>query len=286
MDLKTFLFSSDDFTHSESIQVVSRLQEDIGMHKHDYFEIVCVLSGSANQNINSHTIKVKEGDYFIVDYGSAHNYTDCENFRIINCLFKAEFIDKTLINCKSFSQLITNYLIRFNYTILNSIPVNNIFFDHDGKIRNLFKELLKEYTSKKPGHIEIMRCHLIEILVLTMRSLAKSDKLYGTHKATREIIDYIDKNFFKHISLSDLCEEMNFSLPYISKRFKVDTGMTFVNFLQKTRVEQSCRLLAQTKEPITVIAHAVGYEDLKFFGKTFRRYMNMSPSEFRHLTHL
>lgn len=286
MDIKTLLFSSEDFTASKSIKVEKRNQDNVYTHNHDFFEIVYVLKGSATQNLNDQSVKISEGNYFIVDYGSYHNYTECKDFQIINCLFESDFIDKTLIGCKSFSQLITNYLIRFNYTILNRIPVNNVFSDTDGTIRRLFENLFFEHETKKPGHVELMRCYLIEILVLTMRNIAKSDKLYNAHRATREIIDYIDAHFFENIKLGDLCKKLNFTLPYISKRFKADTSMTFNMFLQKVRVEQSCRLLAETNEPVSSVAHAVGYEDLKFFGKIFKQHMNMSPSQFRRLTKL
>ena len=284
--ITTFLFSSTDFTQSQSIQVVCCEQPDILMHNHEYFEIVYVLSGSAKQTIADSVVKIKEGDYFIVDYGSAHCYSECKDFNIINCLFKAEFIDKTLIDCKSFARLITNYLIRFNYTILSRIPVNNVFSDADGSIKKLFTNLVYEYSHKKAGHIELLRCYLIEILVLSMRNLATSDKLYGVHRNTHEIIDYIDNNFFRRITLSDICKTLNYSLPYLSKLFKADTGMTFNQFLQKKRVEHGCRLLAETNDPIAAVAHAVGYEDLKFFGKVFKEIMNMSPREFRRITHI
>lgn len=254
------------------------------MHNHEFFELVYVTSGSACHHFSDSSVTVKEGDYFIIDYGTYHSYSNCRDFNIINCLFKPVFIDQTLVNCKSFSELITNYLIRFNYTILNQIPVNNIFYDKDSTIRLLIENMLKEYNQKSPGYIELMRCTLIEILVLTMRNIAKSDKFYQAHPATVKLMEYVDENFANPLPLSELCKKLNFSLPYISRRFKLDTAMTFNNFLQKTRVEQSCRLLIETDEPITAIAQAVGYDDIKFFGKVFKENTKMSPSEFRKFT--
>lgn len=259
-------------------------QYDMHMHNHEFFELVYVVSGSATHHFADSTHTLNAGDYFIIDYGSCHSYSECVNFNIVNCLFKPVFIDQTLVHCKNFSQLIANYLIRFNYTILTQIPVNNIFHDNNSSIYNLIETLISEYNEKAPGHIELMRCALIEILVLTMRNIAKSDKFYDAHPATVKLMEYVDENFANPLSLGELCRNLNFSLPYLSRRFKLDTGMTFNQYLQKTRVEQSCRLLIETSDPITVIAHSVGYDDIKFFGKIFKENTKMSPSEFRKVT--
>lgn len=268
----------------DKIKIMCCEQTDMYMHNHEFFELVYVINGSADHHCSDNSVTVKEGDYFIIDFGTYHSYSNCRDFEIVNCLFKPVFIDQTLVHCKSFSQLITNYLIRFNYTILTQIPVNNIFHDKNNTIRALIESLVNEYKKQAPGYIELMRCSLIEILVLTMRNIAKSDKFYQAHPATVELMEYIDENFANPITLSSLCKKLNFSMPYLSRRFKLDTGMTFNHFLQKTRIEQSCRLLIETDEPIIAIAHSVGYDDIKFFGKVFKQNTKMSPSEFRKLT--
>ena len=117
-----------------------------------------------------------------------------------------------------------------------------------------------------------------------MRNIAKSDKFYQAHPATVQLMEYIDENFAETENLGDLCKKLNFTLPYVSRRFKSDTGFTYNQFLQKTRIEQSCRLLLETNTPIIEIAQRVGYNDIKFFGKIFKQNTKMTPSEFRKNT--
>ena len=133
------------------------------------------------------------------------------------------------------------------------------------------------------GYIEMMRCHLIEILVLSLRSIYVAPR-NRRHMAVQKVAEYVDEHYSEHINLSSLCKEMNFSLPYISMRFREDMGISFQKYLQKVRIEHSCRLLAETDEKITHIAHNVGYDDIKFFGKIFKQTMNMSPREYRRMT--
>ncbi|MBQ7901780.1 MAG: helix-turn-helix domain-containing protein [Clostridia bacterium] len=268
---------------SEKIRIMNIWEEGIAPHNHDYYELVYVLEGSAEQTLSGTSVTVQKGDYFVVDYNSYHGYSNCKDFHIINCLFKPEFIDKALKGCIRFGELITSYLIHFNYGILSKIPADNVFHDDSGEMRELFEKLDYEYRYHTGGYIELMRCYLIQILVLSMRSIYVPD-IREPHPATKKITEYVDEHFAEHISLGKLCEELNFSLPYISKRFKQDTGFTFQQYLQNVRIEHSCRLLAETDKKITHIAHNVGYDDIKFFGKIFKQKMNMSPREFRRMT--
>jgi YesN/AraC family two-component response regulator len=163
---------------------------------------------------------------------------------------------------------------------LSRLPADNIFHDSTGDIRKLFESIEREYHDGDGGYIEMMRCHLIEILVMSLRSIYVSPNM-KKHSATKKLLEYVDDHYSEHINLGSLCSEMNFSLPYVSMRFREDMGISFQKYLQKVRIDQSCRLLAETNEKITHIANNVGYGDIKFFGKVFREVMNMSPREYR-----
>ncbi|MBE7043722.1 MAG: helix-turn-helix transcriptional regulator [Ruminococcaceae bacterium] len=83
--------------------------------------------------------------------------------------------------------------------------------------------------------------------------------------------------------MSQLAKEMNYSLPYLSRHFKEETGMTFSEYVQKVRIEESCRLLANTKKSVIEISQLVGYSDVKFFNQLFKKYKNMTPRSFRKI---
>ena len=264
----------------EKIRIDNIYERGTAPHSHNFYELVYVLEGSAEQNISGDRVTVKKGDYYIIDYNTVHSYTNCSDFHIINCLFKPEFIDKTLKGCVSFSKLITNYLIQFNYSILTKIPADNIFHDENSTIKELFEAMYRESGYHTGGYIELMRCYLIQILVLSLRSIYMPT---GSRKSyiTDRIIQHIEEHYTEHITLGEICSELNFTLPYLSRKFRDETGMTFQQYLQNMRIEQSCRLLAETDKKVTEIAHDVGYADIKFFGELFKKSMNMTPREFR-----
>ena len=62
-------------------------QQDLRLHQHDCFELAYITEGTAIQTLDGETIPLNKGAYFIIDHGSIHNYTQCENMKLINCLF-------------------------------------------------------------------------------------------------------------------------------------------------------------------------------------------------------
>jgi len=159
---------------NEYIQVMSIDQTDIDMHQHDFLELAYITKGRALHTINDTETVVEKGNYFIINYGTAHKYTliNNQNFHLVNILFKPEFIDKSLKNCQSFLDLINHYLIRIDYATLEKKPTEVIFNDSDSTILNLINRMYQEYENKNPGYAEVLRCHLIEIIIYTLRKIS------------------------------------------------------------------------------------------------------------------
>lgn len=253
-------------------------------HEHDFLELVYLAEGEATHIMNGEKMKIKKGNYFIIDYNTKHSYcqTGKTPLKIINCLFLPDFVDKTLKKCRKFEQVMENYLIHYSFKSLKSNPANIIFFDDSGKIRGLIENMLSEYENKQPGYIEILRCMLIEIIIETVRKF-HSENDFVCDSIEKYISDYINENYMKKITLREISAKLNYSVPYLSKIFHKKYGTTFENYLQKTRMEQSCRLLANTDKKIIEIAECVGYSDIKFFTDVFKRFMQIPPREYRKL---
>ena len=257
-----------------------------GMHSHNFLELAYIEEGEVLHTLGDEQTVIKKGDYFIIDYDALHKYTSLKNgtVKIINCLFLPSFLDKSLKNCRRFSEVTGNYLIRIQYSMLTQNPSNTVFKDEDGRILSIIKNMLCEYNKKDNGYIEILRANLIEILVLTLRRIMAADAGYsGDSPITSSIKEYVRKNFSENVSLTDISKILNYSVPYLSIKFKKDTGMNFNEYVQKYRVEQSCIMLKNTDKKICVIANAVGYNDLKYFNSVFKKIMGVTPYKFRRL---
>ncbi len=101
-------------------------------------------------------------------------------------------------------------------------------------------------------------------------------------KNMNKAIIYLKKNFTKNITLEDVAHEVNLNPTYFSSLFKQTFNSTFKDSLNKLRIEESKKLLANTDFSIIDIAVATGFSDQSYFSKTFKKYTGLSPKQYRN----
>lgn len=249
-------------------------------HRHAFFELVYVLRGSATHHYGQKEVRLRSGDYFIIDIGSIHCYQDVEDFEIINCLFLPEYIDRALADCPSLSALLSNQMLRFGVPMhLNA--ADRILHDTDGSIGSLIRLMKQEYQNRHTGYMELLRCYLTQVLVHAVRTCDAAERRRKFHGATTLIVEYLQQHYAEPLSLEKLKYLVGYSAPYLSSMFHKDTGISLQTYQQKLRVEEACRLMAQTRNSLNDIAQAVGYTDMAHFSKVFQRHKQISPKDFR-----
>ncbi|WP_439623670.1 AraC family transcriptional regulator [Shinella sp.] len=105
-----------------------------------------------------------------------------------------------------------------------------------------------------------------------------------TLDALQRALVFIYRNFATDIRLSDVADLAGMSESAFSRFFKKNTGNTFTDHVNKLRIWQACKLLAESDMPITDICFEVGYLNISNFNRTFLRHHRMTPSAYRRLT--
>lgn len=96
------------------------------------------------------------------------------------------------------------------------------------------------------------------------------------------IKDYISKNYMNEtLSVKDISSHVYLSTSYVCTFFKNETGRTLNQFLTEFRMEKAKQLLSDPRYKIADISSKVGYSDGNYFGKSFKKYAGLSPSEYR-----
>lgn len=92
---------------------------------------------------------------------------------------------------------------------------------------------------------------------------------------------YINENYAKDISLEEASQMVDISPYYFSKLFKQEVGETFIEYLTRTRISNARRLLDDPRYSIKEVCVMCGYGDPNYFSRVFKKYENMTPSEYR-----
>jgi len=95
------------------------------------------------------------------------------------------------------------------------------------------------------------------------------------------LIDYMKKNYFEDFNLKRASNFVHFSESYISRIFKEETGKNFIEYLAHIRIEKAKELLKTTDYLSYEIAQKVGYTNINYFGRVFKKITGISPIEFR-----
>ncbi len=275
--MKINTYTEDIYGH---VSITHYSHSETKYHNHTFLEFVYVVSGNGKHIRNGKTEYICAGDFFIIDYSTYHRYVSETNVDVINLMFTPKFIDKTLISCQSFIELLNNYLIKYSSSSLSSDPTEYTFKDTNGEIKRIFFELEKEYTEQKHGFYEIMRSYIIMLIVITLRQI---DTLSATecNPIIQKIKNLVDENYSNTITLSSLCKDLHYSLSHISRKFKNETGISFNNYLTQVRIGEARRLIANTDKKISEIARLSGYNDIKRFQTTFKKITGKSPRDFK-----
>ena len=108
-----------------------------------------------------------------------------------------------------------------------------------------------------------------------------STKVQKENPTIKKVCDYINENLSKDISLEQMADYAGVSSFYLSKLFKEEKGITFINFLTDRRLEKSRELLNDTELSIKEISAAIGYNDQNYFSRLFKNKYGASPTEYR-----
>ncbi len=271
---------------SNDLYVECNKVSEVIPHSHDFLELAYIINGSATHIINGKKIELKKNTYIIIDYGAKHSYDNIsKDLVIFNCLFKPMLIDHSLAYSKSLAQLIGHYLINIGFEISQHQFIYNVFNDTDGAVLTLLNKILYEYEAQATGCIQIMRSILTEVIILTMRKVEMTQRIYLNHseKEISEIISDIHKNYLNPLTLQEYSDKYNTSISSLSKKFKKQTGHTYSHYIQMKRIEQACRLLSNTNEKIIMIAYECGYTDMKHFNSIFKKIMGTTPTMYRKI---
>jgi len=95
-------------------------------------------------------------------------------------------------------------------------------------------------------------------------------------------IRYIDTNYYVNdLCLGDVAGKFSASSSYLSKLLKQETGLSFIDYLTKYRINKSICMMDDPKLKIYEIAQAVGYSNQHYFCKAFKKVMGFAPTEYR-----
>jgi two-component system, response regulator YesN len=139
---------------------------------------------------------------------------------------------------------------------------------------NLFGQLQSKQTSKE------MFDWFVESVFPVYIWLTANNRNESGQTAVQQVCKYIRENCGSDLSLVQCADLVGMSPSYLSRLFKKEMGINFLDYVVECKVEEAKRLLAETDYNVSEIAASVGYSE-RNLNRIFQRFTKMSPSSFR-----
>ncbi|MDP4092120.1 MAG: response regulator [Bacillota bacterium] len=124
---------------------------------------------------------------------------------------------------------------------------------------------------------------LMEEISVSVASKVNSFNNRSIKLILRKAIDYLKEHYNEQVTLNEVARNIYVSTYYISRMFKKELGKNFVDYLNEIRIEKAKELLKDVQYKAYEIAEMVGIPDAHYFSKLFKKYVGVTPTEYREL---
>ena len=122
---------------------------------------------------------------------------------------------------------------------------------------------------------------LMQEMIRKYCMLIRNQNLSGYSGLIQQALLRIRLGIDGELSLRRLAEELSVNPSYLSAQFSKEVGMPMMEYINRKRIETSMQYLNDPNIPIKEIIVRVGIFDLNYYARLFRRYVGMSPTEYR-----
>lgn len=123
--------------------------------------------------------------------------------------------------------------------------------------------------------------NLFKKMFISFTKLVSKHSNPNCSKAVHDAIQYICSHYTETITLEMLASHVNLSTSYFSEIFKKQTEMSLRDYINKIRIDESKYLLLNTTLSILEVSVAIGFEYQNYFTKVFKKFVGITPKEYR-----
>lgn len=169
--------------------------------------------------------------------------------------------------CKDIINVLMEYLNEVNYSNTEDISeLNNRFLNFERQFESIddATDWIFSFSRKVVNNVD-------------------NGNTIHTNKWVKRTVQIIEREYNRDLSLSDIAQRLSVTEQYLSKLFKKETGKNFKEYLTDIKLNKAKEYLYNTDISITSISEKVGYNNIKQFGRMFKKMEGITPVQYREL---
>ncbi len=260
-------------------------RERVSCHWHNEIEILVVTEGKAQVYINDRSYDVEKGSIVFIASNHLHSINGFEGvpFNFFAVVFHENFLNSSVNDV-----IQQQFIDRVKHSEAFFPEIISPTHEWEKEVYDSLLRIREAFEKKQSAFQLLIKAELYKIwyLLYTNSDLHKlSSPKYEDYRITlaKSIIEYIEDNYMNHISVPELSHKFNLSEGHMCRFFKTVTQMSIVEYINRYRIRTSASLLKETTMDIGEIAGATGFNNISYYNKVFKKYMHMTPSQYRNV---
>jgi AraC family transcriptional regulator, transcriptional activator of pobA len=253
----------------------------IPLHWHDHLEWMYIRKGRFRVQVHERLEEVSEGDVVFVNTRQMHAAFPLEEGTDILAVVFNEALIRSAWDRTDNSVIAP--LLNNKWQVPNILKRDDAFTP---LIIACIERLSEEYAEKRLGYELLVKSELLRSIGHLYRILERSGTYVWSEKPKGTIsplLRYLSSHFQESISVAQAADICNLSPSYFCFLFKQTTGKTLIEYLNMLRVHEADRLLRETDCTVQEAANQVGYSNMTYFGRVYKRLKHIRPSDCRKL---
>lgn len=244
------------------------------LHRHNYFFILVVRTGSGEHHIDFRNYPVKDRSVFVLRPGQIHQLKldkDCKGFLM---QFDSGFYSPTDVSAKQ----------RFRRATSKSA----CFPEQSGfeKIDVVLTGIYNEFSNKETDYSDYIKASLEIFFIESLRQSnypgrkPDAETSYDQERF-EEFEELMEQHVAEHKSVTEYAEILGVSVYQLNKITKSAVGRTVSELINEQLILESKRTLLGTSNQVKEVAYSLGFEDVSYFIRFFKKNTGFSPEAFR-----
>lgn len=255
-------------------------------HYHQEYELSFITEGSGKRIVGDSIEEFNPGDLIFIGPRIPHVWFSEEKHKrqhsgrsleSVYMLFNQDILPEALIGLPEFINIrramsLAERGLRISGDTLNEVSRIMLQLPYMDRMKRLmlFYEIM-DHIGRSSAHTFLASKDYIK------------NKFTNTNTRVNRIHEFLMKNYQEEIDLAEVAEVAHMAPASVCRFFKQATGLTIFEYLNKIKIDYSCKLLLNTDLNILDISMDCGFNNLSHFNKQFKKFMGKTPTEFRKL---
>lgn len=253
----------------------------VPLHWHDEVEFIYVKKGCGTISVDFTTYKVQADDIALILPGELHaiNGLPDQTMEYENIIFHPELLEASGADMSFHTFLYPLFSLQ--------LAVPAVLTKKDSAYATVRSCLDKNdhiCMSFPAGYPLAIKGNLFALFFALYTSYADRKRSPSAKKnldKLKAVIKYVELNYASPMTIAQMADLAGFSESHFMKYFKQAMGVPFTSYLNSYRLTMAGRLLLQSDDTILSIATEVGFDNLSYFNRAFKKQYGMTPSAYR-----